>query len=254
MGLYEMFKEWVLTNPNAQVMSFLLGVVGIIVAVVMANIQRTRRLLEYQYYTVEIVNPLYVNASDLEVLYKKKKITQLSVTRCIIVNTGNTYIDYSHDVYEGHPICIEVSNSAEILSAELLYVSDDVICQDHASIEVKDNKAILLFNTIERKKYMSVNIYHTGTVESKINVIGRLKAGDIRPHKSSMLTKAGLTIAFILGEYAFVEEMIETGSYWFFGGIMLVWIYIYYLGMNGRIQLKDELREELLSRKMKPDK
>ena len=48
--------------------------------------------------------------------------------------------------------------------------------------------------------------------------------------------------------------MIETGSYWFFGGIMLVWIYIYYLGMNGRIQLKDELREELLSRKMKPDK
>lgn len=245
-----MFRNWVLTNPNASIIAFLLGGAGIVVAIVIAAIQRTRKQLEYHYYTVEIINPLSLNAKDLEILYKKQPIKQLSVTRCDIINTGNSYIEYAQDVYDSHPICIKMSEGVDILSAELVYVSDDVIIQNNASLEVKDNKVQLFFDTIERNKYMSINLYHTGTEKSHLKVIGRLRGGDIRPHVATMRFKVGVTIIFIILEYSFVDKYLTgDGNKWHQIVFAVLYAIFYYMIMSGRILFnRRRSREELLNK------
>lgn len=112
----------------------------------------------------------------LDIKFHGNAIDTLSVTGVKLFNSGNTIVE-KKDVYKNHEILIAFDDpDVQILSYKIVYQSSDTI-----SAEVSENEKglIVSFEAMEKKEYLIAYIYHTGGINSKIKVDGKIKEGKI---------------------------------------------------------------------------
>lgn len=166
--------KWISENPYLTALGLFATFGGLILAIIIPIIQRKRKQLYYTVSTTPLVTQNVSSIKDLEMLFAGKHIERLSVTNIKLWNSGNTLI-VSDDFYAGHELKIinQSTRKCHILGIDIFGQSADTI-----QCKIDDN-ATLSFQAMEKKDYVSLNIYHTGNENAIFVLEGKIKEGKI---------------------------------------------------------------------------
>ena len=167
--------KWIVENPYWTAAGLLATFLGLIVAIITPIIQRRRKNLCFSYSTTPLVKEDVANINGIEILFHGNPVEQLSVSSVHIWNGGNTIIT-PDDFYKGHELSLKPENDVIILGVDMLKQSEETIeCKTRCS----DFNIYFDFQAFEKKEYISFNIYHTGNVETVLELCGKIKEGKI---------------------------------------------------------------------------
>lgn len=166
--------NWIAKNPYLTAAGLFATFLGLIIAIVTPIIQRKRKRLYYTLSTTPLVKGTVSNIKDLEVLFSGKHIERLSVTNVKLWNSGNTLIT-NDDFYKKHELKLINHNTKNctILGVDIIKQSADTI-----QCEI-DDTFTFSFEALEKKDYITFNIYHTGNENVKFALEGKIKEGKI---------------------------------------------------------------------------
>lgn len=167
--------NWIVENPYLTAAGLLATFLGLIVAIITPIIQRRRKNLCFSYSTTPLVKEDVTNINGIEILFHGNPVEQLSVSSVHIWNGGNTIIT-PDDFYKGHELSLKSENDVTILGVDMLKQSEETIeCKTRCSAF----NIYFDFQAFEKKEYISFNIYHTGNVETVLELCGKIKEGKI---------------------------------------------------------------------------
>lgn len=166
--------NWIAKNPYLTAAGLFATFLGLIIAIVTPIMQRKRKRLYYTLSTTPLVKGTVSNIKGLEVLFSGKHIERLSVTNVKLWNSGNTLIT-DDDFYKNHELKLINHNSKNctILGVKIIKQSADTI-----QCEI-DDTFTFSFQALEKKDYITFNIYHTGNENVKFALEGKIKEGKI---------------------------------------------------------------------------
>lgn len=148
------------------------GVIGVLIGAILAYAFKPRSRLAAQTNTLELVGPNSVLPNEIEFLFRGDKVSNVTLSRVAIWNTGNTTVRGAQ-IVESDPLRIAVSNGAHILETTVLRRTrevNDVSCvlrQDTGSA------AEFRFDYLDPGDGALVQLIHTGNAE--IRVIGSIR-------------------------------------------------------------------------------
>ncbi len=157
--------------------SMAVGVIGILLAIVFYIKGRKQRRVNGWYSTSKIVDDEQTHVEDLTVFYHGVAVKRLFVTRFVIRNTGNCIIERK-DIYPSCPLHIKCDESANVLYARVIEQSSDTINCDIKQIN-DDNNLEIDYESIEKREYVVINIYHTDNTNILFLLDGKIKEGSI---------------------------------------------------------------------------
>jgi hypothetical protein len=111
----------------------------------------------------------------LEIIFKKEKIKNASMSTITFTNSGNKNIDYQKDFIKNCGIKISFTEPNIILTTKILDVSDSSI--QPKIIENNDKVIKISFENMEPKTEFKVQIIHTGDGFKDFDISGRIKGG-----------------------------------------------------------------------------
>jgi hypothetical protein len=152
-------------------------VIGILLAIVFYIKGRKQRRVNGWYSTSKIVDDKQTSVEDLTVFYHGVAVKRLFVTRFVIRNTGNCIIERK-DIYPSCPLHIKCDESANVLYARVIEQSSDTINCDIKQIN-DDNNLEIDYESIEKREYVVINIYHTDNTNILFLLDGKIKEGSI---------------------------------------------------------------------------
>lgn len=166
--------NWIAKNPYLTAAGLFATFLGLIIAIVTPIMQRKRKRLYYTLSTTPLVKETVSSIKDLEVLFSGKHIERLSVTNVKLWNSGNTLIT-NDDFYNKHKLKLINYNTKNcaILGVDIIKQSTDTI-----QCEI-DDTFTFYFQALEKKDYITFNIYHTGNENVKFALEGKIKEGKI---------------------------------------------------------------------------
>lgn len=171
----ENIAKWISDNPYITAAGLFATFLGLIIAIITPIIQRRRKNLCFSYSTTPLVKEDVANINGIEILFHGSPVEQLSVSSVQIWNGGNTIIS-PDDFYKGHELNLRLQNDVPILGVDMLKQSEDTI---ECKTECTPTKVNFTFQAFEKKEYISFNIYHTGNVETILELHGKIKEGKI---------------------------------------------------------------------------
>lgn len=187
---------------NYPLISILISLMGILVSIVIAILQRNRRKLVFTYSTNVLVSNKTSQLAGLDVFYKQDRIDQLSVTNIDFRNAGNRIIE-KDNFHDGCEITIVPNTELEILDAKVERQSCNTI---GCNLIKNENSINLYFRAIEKEEAVSIIVYHTGDKHTTFEVNGKIKEGDI--------------FYYNIDEEKFIDKF-EIIMAWMFGGALL---------------------------------
>ena len=166
--------NWIAKNPYLTAAGLFATFLGPIIAIVTPIMQRKRKRLYYTLSTTPLVKGTVSNIKNLEVLFSGKHIESLSVTNVKLWNGGNVIIT-NDDFYKNHELKLINGNtkSCTILGVDIIKQSADTI---QCGI---DETFTFSFQALEKKDYITFNIYHTGNENTRFTLAGKIKEGKI---------------------------------------------------------------------------
>ena len=164
---------------SLNLISLFISIAGVVITIVIAVLQKKRKLLSYSYKTTNVVENDVSKVKGLEFFYNKKKIGQFSVTNLDIQNAGNVIIEEKKDLHEDKTLKIIPKNKAfNILSAEITSQSCDTIgCS--IKLNEDENEVELHFKSFEKNDKVSIGIFHVGNCDDEFLLDGKIKEGKI---------------------------------------------------------------------------
>lgn len=154
------------------------GLIGIVLTVFFYFKSKSRKLLEYQINSTELITKDVANIPNLKVFVGGEPTSDLTSTTVEFTNMGNAPISYS-DIASKAPIQITSSgqffNASDIKSAH--FKSDNEYLNQ--SVEAEDSKIKISFEYLKPKQFFSITVLHSG----QISVSGDLITGTFRPHR-----------------------------------------------------------------------
>lgn len=166
------------TVENAELITWLgliLGVVGIILAVIFYYRAKARKELKYYTYGFNLVHESLSEVPNLQVKFADKEIKNLTVTNLVIWNSGNMTID-KNDHVTLEPIRIVCDEEIVIYSLEL---EISVEPSNNIQITEHDKSYHCTFDYLDRNQGCIIKIFHSGKNMEPIRLIGKIKGGTI---------------------------------------------------------------------------
>ncbi len=166
------------TVENAELITWLgliLGVVGIILAVIFYYRSKARKELKFYTYGFNLVNESLSEVPNLQVKFADKEIKNLTVTSLVIWNSGNMTID-KNDHVTLEPIRIVAEEEIVIYSLEL---ENCVEPSNNIQITEHDKSYHFTFDYLDKNQGCSIKIFHSGKNSDPILLIGKIKGGTI---------------------------------------------------------------------------
>lgn len=172
-------------SPIAWAMLSLLTIFSTVFAIYTWIAGKKRKQLSISCRTNEIIIAGKSNIDKLQIRYDGQDIADLSYTKFYIWNSGNTVLNTS-DIVSSRPICIKNTGSAEILSAEIVRVSDEtnsftIKSATEQSVEVS-------FDYVDHGDGFVMQILHSGDSKD-LEVDCKIKGGKGIRERSSMNRK-----------------------------------------------------------------
>lgn len=156
-----------------------LGLAGVILAIVFYLKQRKIKRPLYSRRSVSVFQNLTDQYPELEIKYGGSVVTRLTVARLIFWNGGSETIE-SSDVAEADPIRVSAKDGVEILTVQSSLLDNEA---NHIKLQADGNETLIKFDFIDRGEGVVLNVVHTG-VEGDVFVVGTVKgAGRVRRKK-----------------------------------------------------------------------
>lgn len=171
----ENIAKWISENPYITAAGLFATFLGLIIAIITPIIQRRRKNLCYSYSTTPLVKEDVANINGIEILFHGNPVEQLSISSVQIWNGGNVIIA-PNDFYKGHELNLKTQDNVSILGIDMLKQSEDTI---ECIPTCFSNNITFSFQAFEKKEYISFNVYHTGSTETKLALTGKIKEGKI---------------------------------------------------------------------------
>ena len=152
------------------IFGLVVGILGIMFAVYTWVKGKRKREFTYAKTTFQLVREGASTIKGLEMLYGNKPISDISVTRFTIWNSGTVEIT-DQDVYSKlppQPLCIKSTENAEILDHSIIQSSN----LDKFKTKIEDKNLTIHFECVEKKDGVVIQVLHTGNADELIPTIG----------------------------------------------------------------------------------
>ncbi|MEH7893945.1 hypothetical protein, partial [Bacillus thuringiensis] len=204
----------------------LIGIIGILIAIVTYRKSKIGQRLVYQSSATKIIGKNQNTPEEIQIYFRGSEVPRVIKTNLVIWNSGNETIKSSH-VTQEDPLRIQIEESESIISYRILKETRHT---NKVNL-VRDKENVLLFNFdyLDPNDGVRVEVLHTddkNPVDFKGTVIGMKQAikswntergvkknkGIYAFSRKSWFIKSGLTIMFSLG--ASLCSLVIM--YWFF--------------------------------------
>lgn len=218
----ESVVKWIVENPYLTAVGLFATILGLIIAIITPLIQKRRKRLFFSYSTTPLIKEDITDINGLEILFHGTPVKQLSVSTVRIWNGGNTIIT-PDDFYKDHDLRLISHDNISILGIDMIEQSEDTI---ECKIECASAFAGVFFQAFENKEYVIFNVYHTGNIEVKLGLSGKMREGkivnktvEIEKQISRVMEAGGFAGGIIIGTviWAFLTALFSILTFGMFG-------------------------------------
>lgn len=144
--------------------------IPILVSIIIQIKNTKRKQPTYRTKNINLIKDSINKIEKVDILYNRKKINNLSVSKIVIWNSGKDTI-LRADVATTNKFRIEIDKDYKILEYELLYQEQSA---NNFKLErLDDNTLEIDFEFFEHKEGIIVQIYHTATTDDVLKVEGK---------------------------------------------------------------------------------
>lgn len=173
MGLAHLV-EWFAANPWVVATSFLLGVLGVMVPVLLYYKSVRVRQPKWVAQSSNLVRGFQGKIDQLEILFAGRKIANLTVTRVVLWNDGKETVR-REDIAATDPVVIQTKGDARLLDCRLLAANSPTI---NASLAMPDDTHLTVeFDYLDHRQGLVIQVLHTGLGSEDVEVLGTVKGG-----------------------------------------------------------------------------
>ena len=181
-------------NPWFQFVGFLVGIAGILIAIVTFILTRRYKQVWYRVRSFSLVRGALSTLPGLQVLFENKPVNALTISKIVVWNSGNETIRLS-DLPEKERLSLQTVGAVEILEAFILQVSTPS-CGVSVRRIARDSFGVG-FDFLDPRDGFVIQLAHTGNSSHDVKLMGRIMGrGRIsrraawaagRPRKSGLL-------------------------------------------------------------------
>lgn len=149
-----------------------LGIAGLIAAYVFYRRSLVKQTLAFVAESIQITGRNSNFPSELKIFYGDKEVENVTQSKIIIWNAGNSTID-GERIVNNDPLRLATSEGSEILAAEIIKTTREVNAFSIKSRDNHSNELILIFDFLDRNDGALINLTHTG--KRSVDVKGTIK-------------------------------------------------------------------------------
>ncbi len=172
--------EQIGASPWLNVASFVVGILGFILAFVFYFRAKREKIPQYQIRTFRLIQDNVSKIPALKILYDNQPVENLTLTRISIWNRGVDPIEYS-DFAPSDRLRIEVEKSFKLLGAELWFAGKPTN-NFSLSNNLEKKTVDIQFEYFGRNEGLVVSVFHTGKKDSDLKILGTLKGVESFSH------------------------------------------------------------------------
>lgn len=208
------YAAWLGSNPWLAISSFLLAIVGLVLAIGFYLKSRRLKIPCYATRSINLVEGLVNRFESLDIRYGGSPIENLTVTKLAFWNSGKETINNA-DIPSAVPILITAKDDNELLDAKVIYASNPA---NQFSLRVYDEhrSVSLEFDYLDQNEGALIQIIHTGTLDDHIEITGTIK-GAGKLHRISV---SSVSLFRILNQT--VSRFSSKFIKWYFGLVFLL--------------------------------
>lgn len=166
--LYEPIKSFIIDHIG----TFISTTIGIILLLIFYFKSKRIRKPKFFVWSFNLIKDASKKLKKLEVIYSKKKIENLTVTKIAFWNDGKETIR-KDDIPQAAPLKIVINNKYKILEAEVIKRTNE---ENLVKVIKKNNKSIIVtFDYLDKGEGATIQVIHTGQSSEDINFIGKIK-------------------------------------------------------------------------------
>lgn len=157
------------SNPFISLALAIVGVASLIIGI------RSRKKLELSYgqSSFQIIKKGKTTIENLYLLFGEKEISDLTITKFAIWNSGNEVID-GKDIVSGKPLQITAHNNAEILDVSITEKVEET--NNFVITDINKNRAEVKFEYVDKKEGVIIQVLHSGD-GADLSVDCKIKGG-----------------------------------------------------------------------------
>ena len=162
-----------LASPLLNGVSFVLGVLGLILAYVFYRRAQRGKEPAWDIDSVNLVRNITSSLEGLSLLYKGKEVPNITVSKVIFWNNGRSTIDRT-DIAPADPVRIKAGPGVRLLHATVL-AANSAPSQFGITHESIDESVLIDFEYLDDGQGAVVQVVHDGLRSSDIEVTGSIK-------------------------------------------------------------------------------
>jgi hypothetical protein len=173
------FFHDIVQNPMFALSSFVIGLIGLILAIIFFI--KSRRFKEIRYVSLNrtIVENLTAELDGLEVRYKRVPQERVTVSRFYVWNGGTETI-LKQDLTELSPLRIIFTKGAQLLDVRIVFSTEKsnqfvFIAPEFPTPDKEEVSVELSFDFLDRLDGATLQIVHTGKTNHEITLEGKIK-------------------------------------------------------------------------------
>lgn len=173
MKLWLKILEFLTENPWLSALSFLLALVGIILAVIFFIRSRRTKASQYAIWSTNLIRDFTSRLESLEMTYAGERISDLTATKLAFWNNGKDTIN-GRDIAAANPLMVKAKDEYKILDSSVLYAKN---AANQFSIKCSDDGSYVLiqFDYLDQGEGGILQLLHTGKSSDDIEVCGTIK-------------------------------------------------------------------------------
>ena len=149
-----------------------LGVIGIVSAIIMAFLFRSRSRIRAQVNSLQLLGHNHVLPKELEFVFKGTRVPNVTLSHVAIWNMGNTTLRRDQ-IVASDPLRIVTSAGSTVLEVTILQRTRDVNDFSCAVRLTATNEVECGFDYLDPRDGVLVRLIHTG--DEKVRVVGTLR-------------------------------------------------------------------------------
>jgi hypothetical protein len=164
------------SNPWITVGGFVIGLLGVVLAVVFYVKAKKERVPCYEHSSNTLIEGVDKTLDGLQLHYRGQPQSRITVTKVVFWNEGRETIDKS-DLVIADPVRILCPLSVDILDIQIVQSSSsaNAVRLGLPSSSGKHTSYPIEFEYLDHKDYFVIQIVHNGDDTPRFNIIGKIK-------------------------------------------------------------------------------
>ncbi|MDC8772088.1 hypothetical protein [Roseateles albus] len=164
------------SNPWVTLGGFIIGALGLVLAIVFYAKSKKDRLPFYEVSTSTLIDGVDKALDGLQLYYKEQLQSRITVTKIVLWNDGRETID-KNDLAELDPVRVSCSSGTDILDIQVTQISSvaNAVRIGESSEFNKQKYYPIIFEYLDHNDYFVIQIVHNGDECQRFSVDGKIK-------------------------------------------------------------------------------